>query len=128
MERNKISKRKRRPPTSSTSMRTRRVAWIALAALAIGGLFVGAETLGAQQEPDNCMNDIWNEAASKNKGSLVCTAKEVFIEEDVDGNKIIDAMVVNGDGCDFPGDTATVAIVADLHFNADRFDIGIYSA
>jgi hypothetical protein len=96
--------------------------------LAIATLFAGTNSVWAQ----TCMNDNFNAAGKK--GELVCTAKEVFIGENPDGSKIIDAMVVptaefpEGDNCRFPGDTATVDIVATLHFNADRFDVGIYSA
>lgn len=118
------------------------------ALLSIVSLFSGAQSVWAL----TCMNDNFNNSGKK--GNLVCTAKEVFIAEgvcfDAEGiklhkgecaaaelaagaifdpeAKIIDAMVVGGDGCLYPYDKATVDIIADIHFNADRFDVGVYSA
>jgi hypothetical protein len=99
---------------------------IASVLIAIVALFAGVQSVGAQTQTSACMNDVWN-AAGKT-GNLVCTAKEVYISENPDGSKIIEATIVNGDGCQYPGDTATVDIVASLHFNTDRYDIGIYSS
>jgi hypothetical protein len=75
---------------------------------------------------DICMEDKWN--AAGNSQGLNCTAKEVYIEELPDGSKIIDAEIVDGDGCAYPGDTATVNIIADIHFNSDRYDVGVYTS
>ena len=115
---------------------------VVVALLTIVALFAGTPLVWAETE--TCMNDNFNYAGKK--GNLVCTAKEVFISEgvcfDAEGTilhkgectaaelaagaifdpsaKIIDAVVVDGDDCAYPGDTATVDIVADLHFNADK--------
>ena len=90
-------------------------------------VFCGTVPAAFAADSDICMDDKWH-ITGLNSQDLTCTAKEVFIEEDTGGNKIISADIVNGDDCEYPGDTATVAILADIHFNADRYDIGIYSA
>ena len=82
----------------------------AAGALMLGGLFGGIPSALAQL---NCMQD--NYTAAGNNQDFTCAAKEVFIDEDNSGDKIIDVTII--DGCDFPGDTATVNIVASIHFN-----------
>jgi len=84
-------------------------------------LLVGTQTVSAQPPTGTCMDDVYD-------GDLTCKAKEVYIAENPDGTKIIDAVIVGDDDCAFRGDTATVNIIASIHFNADRYDIGVYSA
>ena len=74
-----------------------------------------------------CMQDNW--ASAGNDQDLQCSAKEVFVNRDAVTNEPeLTATIVNGDDCTSVGDTATVSISANIHFNADRFDVGIYSA
>lgn len=70
------------------------------------------------------MQDNWK--AAGNYQDLGCNAKEVSINTYPNGTKIIDVTII--DGCAFPGDFATVNIVASLDFNSDRLDVGVYSA
>ena len=76
---------------------------------------------------DTCMEDVYEAAGAPGGSPLNCTAKEVYISEDEDGSPIVDVVILD-DGCTAPGDTVTVDITASLHFNADRFDIGVYTA
>lgn len=117
-----MKKRKQTLARFRKKMKSHRIASVVV----LVALFAGVQSVWAQTQTSACMNDVWN-AAGKS-GNLVCTAKEVYISENPDGSKIIDAKIVNGDGCLYPGDTATVDIVASLHFNTDRYDIGIYSS
>ena len=96
-----------------------RFGWLALLVAA----FLFVQPAAAQ----TCMEDNW--LADGNTQNLNCNAKEVFINRDgVTNAPELTATVVNGDDCEFPGDTATVSISANIHFNADRFDVGVYSA
>ena len=112
--------------TSFKLLKRRRLGFV-MAVVALGLtsvlLFAGAQTAFAQTP--NCLEDNWK--AAGNSQSLQCTAKEVFMDEDpITGDKLIDVTII--DPCEFPGDTATVDIVASIHFNSDRLDVGVYTA
>ena len=65
-----------------------------------------------------CMNAVYG---LFNNNELGCTAKEVYANNDA-------ATAVEGPSECERGDYIYVNVTASLHFNADRYDVGIYTA
>lgn len=78
-------------------------------------VIVGVTWSGSPARAQTCVED--------NAGVVAgCTAKEVTTSFSVVGDPI------NGDGCDFVGDTATVVLRATLRGNTKRYDPGFFVA
>ena len=95
--------------------------------MAVGFLLAGHTAYAQLPGNDTCMGDIYGAAGAPGGLPLNCTAKEVYIAEDANGLPLVNVNIL--DPCDgSPNDTATVEIEATLHFNADRYDVGVYTA
>jgi hypothetical protein len=80
----------------------------------------GGDILQAATNTIGCMGDVFN--AFGQGGELNCTANDVTVTAISDVETL--------DGCDAPGDTATISFVAKFEINGgvQRHDVGVYVA